>query len=341
MLGFSDGTKDGGYLKANWSIFKTKEALTTICKKYDIDVIFFDGRGGPPARGGGKSHRFYAAQSEKIANHEIQLTIQGQTITSRYGTREQFINNCDQLLTAGLSRVLAGKKICLEESDRIMIEEMSEISYKKYLALKDHPLFVPYLENKTPLKYYSEANIGSRPAKRGNKKQLEFKDLRAIPFVGSWSQIKQNVPGYYGLGTALDHFARNGSLQKLQRLFNEVLFFKAMILNSMMSLSKCNFALTAHIGKDPKYGDYWKLIYNEYQLTRKMVLAISGYDILMQEEPVTHHSVEIREETVLPLLLIQQYAMQILENNPGDKEIYEKLITRSLYGIINASRNSI
>ena len=108
MLGFSDGTKDGGSLKANWSIFQTKELLSRICEQHGIKAIFFDGRGGPPARGGGKTHRFYAAQSSKIANHEIQLTIQGQTITSRYGTKEHFLFHCDQLLTAALSRYLPG-----------------------------------------------------------------------------------------------------------------------------------------------------------------------------------------------------------------------------------------
>ncbi len=109
MLGFSDGTKDGGYLQANWSIFKTKENLTAVCEQYAIKPIFFDGRGGPPARGGGKTHRFYAAQSRNIANHAIQLTIQGQTITSKYGTKEHFIHNCEQLLTAGLSHNLVEK----------------------------------------------------------------------------------------------------------------------------------------------------------------------------------------------------------------------------------------
>ncbi len=341
MLGFSDGTKDGGYLKANWSIFKTKEELTSVCTKYGIDVIFFDGRGGPPARGGGKSHRFYAAQSEKIANHEIQLTIQGQTITSRFGTEEQFINNCDHLLTAGLSRDLRDEKICISDKSRELIEELSEISYTKYLELKNDLSFVPYLEHKTPLKYYSDANIGSRPAKRGKKKELEFKDLRAIPFVGAWSQMKQNIPGYFGLGTALDLLIKKGKLNELKQLFKEVLFFKALILNSMMSLYKCNFALTRHIGNDKLYGEFWQLIYKEYCLSKEMVLAISGYEELMEEEPATRNSIEMREHIVLPLLLIQQFAMQQVERGSEHKASYEKLITRSLYGIINASRNSI
>lgn len=341
MLGFSDGTKDGGFLKANWSIFKTKEALSTVCSENDIDVIFFDGRGGPPARGGGKSHRFYAAQSEKIANHEIQLTIQGQTITSRYGTQEQFMHNCDQLLTAGLSRELQDEKICIDKEARSLIDELAEISYRKYLDLKEHPLFVPYLEHKSPLKYYNEANIGSRPARRGNKEKLEFSDLRAIPFVGSWSQMKQNVPGYFGLGSALKALTEKGEQDALKKLFSDVPFFKALIMNSMMSLSKCNFALTQHMGNDPVYGDFWRIIYDEYCLSVETVLAISGYQELMQEEPITKSSIEIREQIVLPLLLIQQFAMQQIEHGTKIKGSYEKLVTRSLYGIINASRNSI
>ena len=341
MLGFSDGTKDGGYLKANWSIFKTKEELTTICERHGVKVVFFDGRGGPPARGGGKSHRFYSAQSGKIANHEIQLTVQGQTITSRYGTGEQFIYNCDQLLTAGLAREIAGKTNCIPDESRKLLEELSDISYRKYLALKAHDKFLPYLLNKSTLKYYSEANVGSRPAARGNSKTLNFKDLRAIPYVGSWSQLKQNVPGYYGLGSALKSMEQAGKLGEMKKLFHEVPYFKALVLNSMMSLSKCNFQLTSYLGKDPVYKDFWKLIHDEYLLTKEMVLIISGYASLMEEEPVTRNSIEIREQIVLPLLLIQQYAMQKVETGSAQKPNYEKMIKRSLYGNINASRNSV
>jgi phosphoenolpyruvate carboxylase len=251
------------------------------------------------------------------------------------------MNNCDHLLTAGLSRDLSDEKICIADESRELIEELSEISYTKYLELKNDPSFVPYLEHKTPLKYYSEANIGSRPAKRGKKKELAFRDLRAISFVGAWSQMKQNIPGYYGLGTALDVLVKKGKLNDLKQLFKEVLFFKALILNSMMSLYKCNFALTRHIGNDKLYGEFWQMIYREYCLSKEMALAISGYEELMEEEPVTRNSIEMREHIVLPLLLIQQFAMQQAQRGSEHKASYEKLITRSLYGIINASRNSI
>jgi len=340
MLGFSDGTKDGGYLKANWAILKTKETLSKVCDKNGIKAIFFDGRGGPPARGGGKTHRFYAAQTKGVANNEIQLTIQGQTITSTYGTKEHFIHNSEQLLTAGLSNNLFGKENVISKEQRKVIEELSELSFAKYDALKQHEMFIPYLENRSTLKYYQKANIGSRPGKRGNKKKLELTDLRAISFVGSWSQLKQNVPGYFGLGTAIKTLKDAGRMRELKKLYKDVPFFEALMLNSMMSLTKCYFELTSYMSKDKKYGDFWHILHEEYKLSKEMLLLISGSKILMENEGVSRESIKIRESIVLPLLVIQQYALQRIGQNPEFKDEYEKIVTRSLYGNINASRNS-
>ena len=340
MLGFSDGTKDGGYVKANWSILKTKENLTSVCKQYEVSAVFFDGRGGPPARGGGKTHRFYAAQTKDIANNEIQLTIQGQTITSTYGTREQFVYNCEQLLTAGLSNNIFGKENTISQQHRALMEELSERSFAKYDALKQHDKFMPYLENRSTLKYYTKANIGSRPGKRGQKAKLELSDLRAISFVGSWSQLKQNVPGYFGIGSAIASLEAEGKLGALQEMFKEVPYFKALMQNSMMALAKCYFELTSYMKEDPEYGDFWQILYDEYTLSKEKLLLISGLNILMEKEAVSRESVLIRENIVLPLLVIQQYALQKIGQNVPLKEVYEKIVTRSLYGNINASRNS-
>ncbi|RNC92775.1 MAG: phosphoenolpyruvate carboxylase [Allomuricauda sp.] len=340
MLGFSDGTKDGGYLKANWSILKTKETLSKVCKKNGVKAIFFDGRGGPPARGGGKTHRFYASQTKDVANHEIQMTVQGQTITSTYGTKEQFIHNAEQLLTAGLSNNLFGKEFTISAKQRKLIEELSELSFDKYEALKQHDKFIPYLEHRSTLKYYSQANIGSRPGKRGNKKQLTLSDLRAISFVGSWSQLKQNVPGYFGLGTAINQLREEGRLDEVKKLYKEVPFFRALMHNSMMSLAKTNFDLTSYMNEDPEFGEFWNILHQEYQLSEKMLLQISGYKILMEDEAISRESVKIRENIVLPLLVIQQNALYHITQNSAYKSLYEKIVTRSLYGNINASRNS-
>jgi phosphoenolpyruvate carboxylase len=205
MLGFSDGTKDGGYLMANWSIHKAKEQLTEISKKYEIEVVFFDGRGGPPARGGGKTHNFYASQGRNIANKEIQLTIQGQTVSSNFGTIDSAQFNIEQLLHAGISNsILDGNEMGLSVNEKSVIDSLANDGYIAYKALKEHPYFTDYLLNVSPLRFYAETNIGSRPAKRGAASKLSLSDLRAIPFVGAWSQLKQNVTGYYGVGYALE-----------------------------------------------------------------------------------------------------------------------------------------
>jgi phosphoenolpyruvate carboxylase len=341
MLGFSDGTKDGGYLKANWEIFTTKEKLTKISEKYGIKVVFFDGRGGPPARGGGKTHDFYASQGKTIANNKIELTIQGQTITSVFGNKEQAKFNFEQLLTAGIENdVFSNSKKDLTESERKLFEEISTLSYEKYSSLKENPLFVPYLQEMSTLEYYGKANIGSRPSKRGGSSELKFEDLRAIPFVGSWSQLKQNVPGFFGVGTALYQFKKENRFEELKTLYRNSDFFKTLILNSMMSLSKSYFPLTSYMKKDEKYGNFWQILFDEYQLSKDLMLELTGFKALMEEEPISKKSVEIREKIVLPLLSIQQYALIKIKKNPENKEAYEKLVIRSLFGNINASRNS-
>ncbi|MCH8533730.1 MAG: phosphoenolpyruvate carboxylase [Flavobacteriaceae bacterium] len=335
MLGFSDGTKDGGYLKANWEIYNTKEVLTALSRKYGIKVIFFDGRGGPPARGGGKTHQFYASQGPEIENKNIQLTIQGQTITSVFGTHDQATYNFEQLLLSGV-KSLQSKKFEPEMKD--LMSDLAQMSYQKYLSLKNHPLFPSYLEEMTPLKQYGATNIGSRPTKRKNSSKLELKDLRAIPFVGSWSMIRQNIPGYYGVGTALEKYEND--FGKVEALYQKSDFFKSLIHNSIMSMKKTYFPLTAYMAEHSTYGEFWKELRREYLLTKKWVLKLTHQEELMENEPRARMSISAREKIILPLLSIQQYALIQMQKNDSDYETYEKLVIRCLFGNINASRNS-
>ena len=341
MLGFSDGTKDGGYLKANWEIYKAKENLTKISEENEIKVIFFDGRGGPPARGGGKTHDFYASQGKNIANNKIELTIQGQTITSVFGNKDQAKYNFEQLLTAGIENdVFKNSKKDLSEKERLLIEELSEISFKKYSGLKAHTKFVPYLQEMSTLEYYGKTNIGSRPTKRSGENQLKFEDLRAIPFVGSWSLLRQNIPGFFGFGTAIEELKNRGKFDEIKDLYKNSDFFKTLVLNSMMSMNKTYFPLTSYMKNDEKFGEFWNILFAEFNLSKEMMLELTGFEKLQQEEPLSRKSVQIREKIVLPLLSIQQYALMKIQENSEHKEVYEKLVIRSLFGNINASRNS-
>ena len=348
MLGFSDGTKDGGYFMANWSIYRAKEDLTGLSKKYGINIAFFDGRGGPPARGGGNTHEFYASMGKKIQADDIQLTIQGQTISSNFGTNDSCQYNLEQLLSSGIhNQVFNSERNVLSDNDRETMDKLAVKSHAAYRNFKAHPKFLPYLEEMTTLKYYAKANIGSRPSKRGSSKNLDFSDLRAIPFVGSWSQSKQNVPGFFGVGTALKSFAQDDQFDKVIQLYHQSSFFRTLIANSMMSLTKSFFGLTAYMENDKRFGDFWNLIHNEYKLTKEMILKLTGHQELMESEPAGKASIKIREEIVQPLLTIQQYALMTILNTTDEavmneeiKDLYKKMVTRSLFGNINASRNS-
>ena len=348
MLGFSDGTKDGGYLMANWSIYKAKEQLTAISKQYEIDVVFFDGRGGPPARGGGKTHQFYASMGNKIANKEIQLTVQGQTVSSNFGTVDKAQFNMEQLLHAGLSHNIFGNnEITILPEEEKLINVLADKSFKAYVALKEHPYFADYLSNASPLKFYAQTNIGSRPAKRGASSKLSLKDLRAIPFVGAWSQLKQNVTGYYGVGTAFQQIEAEGRWAELESLYAHSLFFRTLLDNCQMAMRKCFFPLTAFLKDHPVYGEIWNMVHDEYELTKKYVLKLSGNTELMDNYPVDQLSIQMRERIVLPLVTIQQYAItkvrqleEKLISNAPIKATYEKLAMRCSFGIINAGRNS-
>ena len=344
MLGFSDGTKDGGYLQANWSIYKAKETLTKISRANSIVVKFFDGRGGPPSRGGGKTHQFYASMGDQIENEEIQLTVQGQTITSNFGTIQSAQFNIEQLLSAGISNeIFANAKLQLSEKNRELLEELGHISYVSYQQLKENPLFLPYLQKFSPLNYYGKSNIASRPTKRGLKNELSFSDLRAIPFVGSWSQLKQNVPGYYGVGTALQVLKEKGLWDDVVSLFNTSAFFRTLVDNSMMSMVKSNFAITKYVENDEKFNAFRQIIKDEFILTTQLYLELNKCNSLMEKDTLSKHSILLRDRIVLPLLTIQQYALcKVQESNidPGLKEAYEKLVTRTMFGVINAARNS-
>lgn len=344
MLGFSDGTKDGGYVTANWSIFKSKEDITRASRAARVEVSFFDGRGGPPARGGGSTYQFYAALGKTIESNQIQLTVQGQTISSHYGTQDAAEHNLRQLLAAGLENNLYdGPEREIDAGQRELLEKLSEISFDHYQQFKSHPEFLPYLQQMSTMSYYSQSNIASRPPRRGGGGEADFEDLRAIPFVGAWGQLKQNVPGFYGLGAALKQLADAGRLRELQELYQRNRFFRTLVGNSMQSMSKANFELTAYMADHPRFGAFWRLIHDEFRLSREMVREVSGQSTLLEDNPASRRSIELRQRIVLPLLVIQQFAfMQVNRDGlkKSERSRYENMIVRCMFGNINASRNS-
>ena len=277
---------------------------------------------------------------------QLQLN-QATALGSNFGTIKSSQYNMEQLISSGIkNRILSNSEV-FNKRNRKTIEKLSSISYDEYKKFKGHPSFIPYLQKMSTIKYYSKTNIGSRPSKRGDKgDEFNFDKLRAIPFVGSWNQLKQNVPGFYGLGSSINYFYKNNKIKDVKLLYQEVPFFRALVSNSMMSLTKSFFELTSYMSKDEEFGDFWKIINDEYILTKKMLLKISNFKELMENEPANKLSIETRESIVMPLITVQQYALQIVKEIESgkikniDKSTFEKIITRSLYGNINASRNS-
>jgi len=255
--------------------------------------------------------------------------------------------NLEQLISSGIINRIGSHEFTMSSSDKSVMSDLANISYQTYKDFKSHPMFIPYLERMSTLKFYAKTNIGSRPSKRSKSDALVFSDLRAIPFVGSWSQLKQNVPGFFGVGTALKTYEDNNEFDQVIQLYKNSLFFKTLIENSMMSLTKSFFDLTKYMSNDEEFGAFWDIIYNEYTTTKRLILKLTGYKELMENEPAGKASIQIRESIVLPLLTIQQYALKKIQELENAKEkdseqikIFEKIVTRSLFGNINASRNS-
>jgi phosphoenolpyruvate carboxylase len=251
--------------------------------------------------------------------------------------------NLEQLLSAGIENSVFKRKNKLIGGEINLLNGLAEEGHKAYLDLKQHPKFVPYLEKITPLSYFGDTNIGSRPVKR-SQGSLKFEDLRAIPFVGSWAQMKQNIPGFYGVGSAIRELKKQGKLRELKALFKQSLFFRTLLSNSMMSLTKTYYPATAYLARDKEFAELWKKMFAEHKLSTQMILEVSGLSELMENNPLNRDSVKLREKIVLPLITIQQFALQQLrlleENEKPFERIYQKLILRCMFGIINAARNS-
>jgi phosphoenolpyruvate carboxylase len=219
---------------------------------------------------------------------------------------------------------------------------MANESHHSFVSLRENPLFLKYLERFSPLKLLSQINISSRPVKRNSGAELKLEDLRAISFVTAWSQLKQNIPGFYGVGTALKKVKENGSWEEVKRLYITSGQFKTMVDNCMMSMSKSDFRITAYLEKDKEFGSFLKQLKDEYELTRDLILDLTGTSVIMEQYPVERRSIALREKIILPLVTIQHYALQKLQTEGLDEtqiKIYNKLIIRTVYGIVNAGRN--
>ena len=349
MLGYSDSNKDGGFITSGWELYKAEIRLIDLFKKHNVKLRLFHGRGGTVGRGGGPSYDAILAQPNGAVNGQLRLTEQGEIISSKYTNPELGRRNLEILVAATLEASLL--QDARPEPEKAFLDAMEEISltaFKKYRELVyDDPNFVEYFWNATVINEIAGLNIGSRPASR--KKTRAVEDLRAIPWVFSWSQCRLMVPGWYGFGTAVKKFIDahgDEGLTRLQEMFEKWQFFQAQLSNMDMVLSKTNLGIAeryADLVPDKGLADkIFNKIRTEWQLTVDMLFAITGQKKLLESNPLLDRSIQNRFPYLDPINHLQVELMRKYraQDNVAEDEKILRGIQLTINGISAGLRNS-
>ena len=345
MLGYSDSNKDGGYLSSGWTLYKAQNELTKIGEERGIKITFFHGRGGTVGRGGGPSYDAITSQPFGTIKDRIRLTEQGEVIGNKYGNKDAAYYNLEMLVSAALDRMVTRQ---IADPDELVdfreimdsIVQDSNGIYRDLVFGNEH--FYDYFFEASPIKEVSSLNIGSRPAAR--KTITEISGLRAIPWVFSWSQNRIMFPGWYGVGSAFNHYikAEEGNLEKLQHMFETWPFFRSLLSNVDMVLSKSDMNIAFHyaqLAESEEVRSVFNIILDEWQLTKNVILAIEKHDDFLDESPSLKASLDFRLPYFNVLNYIQiELIKRLRNNNLTDDEI--SLIHITINGIATGLRNS-
>lgn len=319
MLGYSDSNKDGGYLTATWELYCAQRRVVAACRDHDVVVQLFHGRGGALGRGGGPTNRAIMAQPPDSLAGGMKLTEQGEVIFSRYGRRAVAHRNLEQvihaMLLARLSPSVLESRASLEPDWEGTMATLSQTAFRAYRALiYETPELRTYYQQATPIEYISRMNVGSRPSLRKGGDRVE--DLRAIPWVFAWTQSRHNLPGWYGVGSALQTFIAAGddNLERLRTMYKRWVFFRSLIDNAQLSIGTADMSvarLYAGMVTDSAVRDkVYAAIAEEYQRTRDALLQITAQEQLLDSSPVLQRSILLRNPYVDPLHCLQVRMMQ-------------------------------
>nr|WP_077624305.1 phosphoenolpyruvate carboxylase [Sediminibacillus massiliensis] len=350
MLGYSDGSKDGGTLTANWKLYKAQQEIHSVAKKYNLRLKFFHGRGGSLGRGGGPLNRSIMSQPPETLGDGVKITEQGEVLSSRYLLEDIAYRSLEQA-TSTLFEATVDNKLgnsphySREEAWGEAMEKISDVSLKKYqsLVFGDED-FLTYFKEATPLNELGALNIGSRPMSRKNRNR--FEDLRAIPWVFAWTQSRQLLPAWYAAGSGLNDYASKSeeNVRQLQDMYENWPFFHSTIDNLQMALMKADIHTAkeyAALVNDQEiatriFGD----IMEEYELTKNILLKITGNKKLLDNTPNIQESVHRRNPYVDPLNVLQVNLIKELrqQEEPDEELLTEALLTIS--GIAAGLRNT-
>jgi phosphoenolpyruvate carboxylase len=349
MLGYSDSNKDGGFLMSNWALYRAEITLVEVFKKHHLRLRLFHGRGGTVGRGGGPSYEAILAQPAGAVQGAIRITEQGEVIASKYANPELGRRNLEVLVAATLEATLLPQAYDDPQPDCLAaMAELADSAFQAYRALVyETPDFERYFWESTVISEISQLNIGSRPASR--KKTTAIEDLRAIPWVFSWSQCRLMLPGWYGFGSAFNTYQEKRAgkgLPLLQRMYREWGFFRTMLANMDMLLAKTDIAIAeryAGLVQDVALREAIFLrIKQELQATITALLAITGQASLLESNPLLKRSLRNRYPYLDPLNHLQVELLQRYRAGPpwSDDKRVRSGIHLTINGVATGLRNS-
>ncbi len=341
MLGYSDSNKDGGYWMANWALHQAQGRIGRICKEAGIDLRLFHGRGGTVGRGGGRAGQAIIAMPRIIHNGRIRFTEQGEVISFRYALPAIAHRHLEQIVRAML---IAPLRVADEKDDAVIMQRMADVSMKAYRSLIDDPEFWPWYASATPIDQISRLPIASRPVSRGSVHQVDFEDLRAIPWVFAWIQTRYIVPGWYGAGNAFEEILTN-HLSDLQRMYKEWPFFEAVLNSAQREMARTRLEVAseyASLASDLGAAErIHQRIIEDYKKAEAAILKITGYEKLYSHVPVFRKSVKLRNpySDVLNLLQVELIRRSRNDVEP-DKERLVHALLLSVNGIAAAMQST-
>ena len=340
MLGYSDSNKDGGYVTSSWCLYQAELGLVELFKKYDVRMRLFHGRGGSVGRGGGPSYQAILAQPAGSVAGQIRITEQGEVITAKYADPGNAVRNLETLVAATLEASLLPDQ---KNPEPVLMQALSDVSFKYYRELITHPDFIDYFLQTSPIQEIATLNLGSRPASR--KTLARIQDLRAIPWVFSWMQNRLMLPAWYGFGSAVESLCEGKpeTLAALQEHAQHNPFFQAMLSNMEQVMAKTDITLAenyAGLSESPeKAAVIFGMIKEEYQRSRKALLDLLQTDELLRDNRSLARSLALRIPYLNALNGLQVAMLKRLRKDPHDPHTL-LMVHLTINGVAQGLRNT-